>query len=190
MELTHREERIVAYFSKQLQLEKVDQVRMIFGWKLFIADLKKLLIVYSLALILNCFLATLLTHASFYMIRQVAYGFHNKNIWICTIVSCMLFPLCSRILSGIEISATLNFFVYFISILPLLFFAPIGTSVNSIINDKHKAYLRRKLKFRLILITLLILFTPSTITKYLVFGIAIESISVILSIILKGVDQK
>lgn len=189
MELTRNEEKMLSYFSRRFHLDHMDQLKLVYGWKLLISDLKKLIVVYMVAFLLDCIVATFIMHLSFYTIRQVAYGMHSRSFWLCTVVSCVAFPIFSYVIIDLEITRVLSLALYVASMIPLLLFAPIGTSVNQIRSKKHRNYLRKKMKTRLIILALCLPFLPVSITKYIVAGVMIENMSIILSILLKGAGK-
>lgn len=186
MELTNREAKILKLFSDKMDLVHLDQIKLVFGWRLFIADLKKLIFMYGFALLMGCFIETLLIHVSFFTFRQVAFGAHSKNFYICLVISCIIFPVSAVLLKGLEFSMMHIWIAYFIGALPLLLFAPIGTSVNAIRGTAHAQYLKKRIYIRLSIFAVVLLFLPIAIAKFLVAGLLVETITIMISIIHKG----
>lgn len=186
MELTSTEEKVLKLFSERMNLVHIDQIKLIFGWRLFITDVKKIVIMYGISLMLDCLLETLLIHASFYFFRQVAYGVHSKNFLTCLFVSCLVFPFSAILLKDLQLGALHIWITFSFAIIPLLLFAPIGSAVNAIRGTAHAQYLRKKIYIRLCIFVLLLLFLPISIAKFLVAGLFIEAITILLSIIQKG----
>lgn len=186
MELTNSEERILRVFSSKMDLVHLEQIKLVYGWRLFITESKKLVIMYGFAILMGCFIETLLVHVSFYAFRQVAYGLHSKNFYVCLAVSCIVFPIFAVLLKRLEISNIHIWIVYFIGAFPLLLFAPIGTAFNAIRSTAHTQYLRKKIYMRLSVLGIILLFVPVTLAKLFVAGLLIEAITIIISIIRKG----
>lgn len=186
MELTNTETRIINTFSRKIDLTHLDKIKLIYGWRIVIADFKKIFFIYGFALLMGCFIETFLIHASFFMFRQVAFGVHSKNFYLCLIVSCITFPVSSFLLKNLDISIIHIGITYLIAAVPLLLFAPIGSAVNPIRGSAHAQYLRRKIYIRLSILGVAILVLPATITKFLVVGLLIESITIMISMIQKG----
>lgn len=186
MDLTHREEKILKLFSKKMELSHLDQIKLIHGWRIVIADFKKLIFMYSIAFLMESFIETLLIHVSFFAFRQVAFGVHSKNLYVCLVVSCITFPVSAFLLKGLEIGMIHIWITYFIAAVPLLLFAPIGSAVNAIRGRAHAQYLRKKIYIRLSILGIAILVLPNAIIKFLVAGLLIETITVLISIIQKG----
>lgn len=186
MDLTYREEKILKLFSKKMGLSHLDRIKLVYGWRMVIADFKKLIFMFSIAFLMGCFIETVLIHVSFFVFRQVAFGAHSKNFYVCLVVSCITFPVSAFLLKGLEIGLVHIWITYFIAAVPLLLFAPIGSVVNAIRGRAHVQYLRKKIYVRLSILGIAILVLPSAITKFLVVGLLIETITVLILIIQKG----
>ena len=186
MALTNTENKLLNLFSRKMEISGLEKIKLIYGWRLIVADIKKLFFLYSCAIIIGCFIETFLVHASFFVFRQVAFGVHSKNFYVCLIVSCITFPVSAFLLKELEVGMIQIWIAYFIAVVPLLLFAPIGSAVNAIRGSAHTKYLRRKIYIRLSILGIAILVLPSTITKFFVTGLLIETITVLISIIQKG----
>lgn len=186
MELTNTETRIINVFSRKTDLTHLDKVKLIYGLRIVIADFKKLFFMYGFALLIGCFIEIFLIHASFFLFRQVAFGVHSKNFYVCLIVSCITFPVSSFLLKNLDIGIIYIWITYLIAAVPLLLFAPISSAVNPIRGSAHAQYLRKKIYIRLSILGVAILVLPAAITKFLVAGLLIETLTVMISTIQKG----
>lgn len=188
MELTNAETKITSFFSKKMDLTHIDKIKLIYGLRLVIADFKKMIFLYGIAFLIGCFIETLLIHASFYIFRQVAFGAHSKNFYICLVVSSITFPTSAFLLKNLEISTTKIWITYCIAAIPLFLFAPIGTNINAIRGRAHALYLKKKLYIRLFVLGIILIYIPVNTTKFLVMGLFIESITIVISVIKKEID--
>lgn len=186
MELTNKENKLLNLFLRKMELSHLDQIKLVYGLRIVIADLKKLFFMYGFALLIGCFIETFLIHASFFLFRQVAFGVHSKNFYVCLIVSCITFPASAFLLKGLEIDNIYIWITYLITAVPLLLFAPIGSAVNAIRGSAYIQYLRKKIYIRLSILGIAILVLSGTITKFLITGLLIETITIVLAIIQKG----
>lgn len=186
MELTYREEKVLKLFSKKMELSHLDKIKLVYGWRIVIADFKKLFVMYSFAFLIGLFMETLLIHVSFFAFRQVAFGVHSKSFYVCLVVSCITFPVTAFLLKAMEIGLIHIWITYLIAAIPLLLFAPIGTAINAIRGKAHALYLRKKIYIRLSIFGIIIFFLPVAITKFLVAGLLIETVTVFISIIQEG----
>lgn len=189
MELTNTEAKIINVFSRKIDLTHIDKVKLIYGWRIVIADFKKLFFMYGFALLIGCFIEIFLIHASFFLFRQVAFGVHSKNFYVCLVLSCITFPVSSFLLKSLEIGMIRIWITYFVASVPLLLFAPIGSTVNSIRGSAHAQYLRKKIYIRLSIIGAAILILPTAFTKFLVAGLLIETVTIMISILQKEIDK-
>lgn len=189
MELTNKENRLLNIFLNKMELSSLEKIKLIYGWRLVIADIKMLVILYSIAILIGGFIETLLIHVGFYAFRQVAFGIHCKNYYICLFVSSITFPISAILLKNIEIATGYIWIIYGIAAIPLLLFAPIGTAVNAIRGRAHVLYLKKRIYIRLVILGLILILSPITITKFLVTGLLLESILVIISIFQKEGKQ-
>lgn len=190
MDLTDKESKILDLFSRKMELSHLEKIKLVYGWRILIADLKKLFFMYSFAFLIGCLIETFIIHTAFYAFRQVAFGVHSKNFYTCLIVSCLTFPGSVFLLNTLEISTIYIWITYFIAAIPLLLFAPIGTNINAIKGREHALYLKKKIYIRLVLLGVILTFFPITITKFLIMGLLIESILVLISIIKKEGNKK
>lgn len=100
------------------------------------------------------------------------------------------FSCSSFLLKNLDISIIHIGITYLIAAVPLLSFAPIGSAVNPIRGSAHAQYLRRKIYIRLSILGVAILVFPTTITKFLVAGLLIETFTVLVSTIQKESDKE
>lgn len=183
------EERI---FSKLISpdMNKLQFIRLKFGLSLLIDSIKKGLIIYGVAHLLNCFFETLIVHIGFLFLRQVSFGWHSSNNLICIIWSIIAFPIFTFLLEINYINN--NFFLFTINLFCLMFLwfnGPIGTQVNSIPNIKHRQILHLKLKKRVLIIVFLSFIVPNFIFPYIVLGVFIQTTTLLIQIIKNGVKD-
>lgn len=165
------------------ELEK-EKIR--FGIQLIFNDLWKVLIIYIIALVLNCFIPTLVTHIAFILLRQVCFGFHFQNSWICLISSIVSLPVALYLVDRINLDSEYKFLIGILTSLILLIIAPIGTKKRPVFNQKHRIYLRKKLIIRLFILWLTILFLKENYQTFIMYAILLITISVIIQKILGG----
>lgn len=171
-------------------MNKLQIIRLKFGLSLLIDSIKKGLIIYGVAHLLNCFYETLIVHICFLFLRQVSFGWHSSNNLICIIWSIIAFPI---FIFTFELNYNSNvFFLFIINLACLMFLwviGPIGTQVNSISNIKHRQILHHKLKKRVLIIIFLSLLVPSFIFPYIVLGVFIQATTILIQIIKNGVKN-
>lgn len=77
----------------------LEQPKIRYGVRLIVSNLYSLFVVYGLSFLLDCVLVTIITHFSFFLLRQVTNGYHFSNKYSCIILSLITFPLSSKILT-------------------------------------------------------------------------------------------
>lgn len=165
----------------------VEREKIIFGVKLIVNDLWKLLIVYVIALCLDCFFATFITHFIFFMLRQVCFGFHFQNNFVCLVASIISLPIGVYLIKNINLDGSYIVFAAMFSTLLLLAIAPIGTKKRPVFNQKHRNYLRKKLFIRLFILWTIILIVNGYFQYFILYAIILIAVSVLTQKILGGV---
>ncbi|MEK5040276.1 accessory gene regulator B family protein [Sporosarcina sp. FSL K6-3457] len=185
MKLTNVETNLLGIFTDEVALDNLEKIKLVHGWRLITTEATKLVAMYCVAFLAGCFFETFLVHFSFFFFRQVAYGIHSKNYLTCLVISCITFPFSAFLINNGEVAPLSIWVIYSISALLLMLLAPIGSSINNIRGPLHARYLRRKMYSRLCILGVTLLFIPSTITKFLVVGLLIETIAVMVAFIKK-----
>jgi len=183
------EKRITNILIQESHVE-VEREKISFGVKIILNDFWKFIIVYIIAILLDCFIPTLVAHLVFYILRQVCFGFHFENNFVCLIASIITLPI------GVYLIYNLNYFKEYLTIvaaissLLLVMFAPADTKKRPLYNQQHRAFLRKKLLIRLLIIWA-ITFVPyeNIITPFISFGVILIAVSVLIQK-LEGVKIK
>lgn len=141
-----------------------------------------MLIIYLIAFLLDCFVSTLITHLTFLLLRQVCFGYHFRNLYICIGWSIVSFPITVNYLANFYVNLSTTFLYIGFCILLILVYtlAPKGTENQPIINQKHRSHLRKKMKIRLLLLFLMFCFSPSEIKFFISYGAFLETMMLIL----------
>lgn len=170
-------------------MRKVETLRLKFGLYLVLDGIKKGILVYGIALLLGNFKETMIVHTSFLIIRQVSFGWHSLSNIGCILWSILSFPIITYIFKQMQFNSFLLFSISSICCIFIWLSGPIGTQVNTISNIKHKQLLHRKLKKRILLITLLYFIFPPTISHYIVLGIMIQTVTLLIQYVKNGVSS-
>ena len=159
---------------------EIEREKISFGVKIILNDLWKFVIVYSIALQLNCLLPTLITHIVFYILRQVCFGFHFENNFICLIASVVALPIGGYFISNFYSQNNYIIIVAAILTFVLVAFAPANTAKRPVFNQEHKNYLKKKLIIRLLVIWAVIFLANDSIDVFISYGIILITISVLI----------
>lgn len=180
-------ENIISRTIIQENHTEIEKEKIRFGIQLIVNDIWKILFIYVVALILNCFIPTLITHIIFIALRQVCFGFHFQNSIVCLITSTISLPI------GLYIINTINgsggrfiFLIGLLSTLVLLLFAPVGTKKRPIFNQNHRNHLRKHVIIRLAILWIVIFVLKEDFQLFILYAINLAVISVLTQKILGG----
>ena len=95
-------------------------------------NIGKLIVMYTIAYILNIFLFTLITNLTFYLIRRHAHGAHAPSSFWCYVESIFLFTLLPLILVNYHINFLIMTIMTVIAIGMIIRYAPAATKKKPI----------------------------------------------------------
>ena len=176
MDHTLREQSLLNFFKQYKNLSKIDEIKMVYGLRLFILDLKKFTIIYSLAFILGITIELLLVQIGFITFRQVAFGLHCSGYWSCLIASGVVFLGGTYFFSMIHLTASFIYYLFFFCVFVLTLLAPISSKNIKIKGPNHRHQLRRKMYIRFFAMLLAIILLPLQFSEFLIFGVLIETL--------------
>jgi accessory gene regulator B len=187
MEVLLKLENIITKNLIQENHSEMEKEKIRFGIRLIVNDIWKILFIYIVAFILNCFMATLITHITFIVLRQVCFGFHFQNSVICLVASIVSLPIGLYIITSTTMDTDyLIFLIGFLSTFLLLLLAPVGTTKRPVFNQNHRNYLRKQLFIRLSALWILILILKGDYQLFILYAINLIAISVLTKKILGG----
>ncbi len=167
---------ITNLLSKQANYTELDREKIRFGVRILLSECYKLLIIYGIAYLLGCTLPTLIVHASFLLLRQVALGAHFQSVISCLIWSTLSFPIMAALLHTWTFPAKSVWGIGFICMLLILWKAPVETAKQPVVNKQHRQFLRKKVYFRLAIVSIIFCLVPLAIQQLIVWGIVILTI--------------
>ena len=140
----------------------------------------KLVIIFSIALMLNIYKEMLLLLIFFNIMRTTGFGLHATKSWICLLSSTLIFiglPFVSKI---IIISLPIKIILGALAIILVYKYAPADTKKRPLINPKTRRKLKIKTIFRTtILMIFAIIIKNNIISNLVIFGIYTEIILII-----------
>lgn len=181
MVYTLREQTILNHYKKYGNYTELDGVKLIHGLRIFIMDFKKIAIFYTLAFVLGMTWQLALVHIGFFCFRQVAFGLHCTSFRTCLVASTILFLSFTLTFNILHFTIHSIFLLFTACVGVLALLAPIGSQKNRIRNDRHLAYLRKKMYRRFLLVLLAIIVLPLGISKFIVGGMLLETCIIIYS---------
>ena len=139
----------------------------------------KLIVIFSLAIILGIFKEVIILLILFNIIRFTGFGFHAKTSMECLITSTLLFVGVPYLVLYLKPNKTVLFIIGIISLIILSIYAPADTVKRPLPNKKKRLYRKiGTIVIASIFITISLFIKNSTISYLLIIALIIESIMV------------
>lgn len=173
------EDKFFNFIVTQKEYSPLEQAKIRFGISIIKSEFSKLILVYGFAYIFNCLLATLTIHLTFYLLRQVSFGYHFQSAIKCIALSILFFPCAALILSKLYVVTWLIHIIFIISIFGISFYGPAETIKHPIINERHRQYLKKKINIRLCIVIVLVVLLPKNIIIFITYAVLIQCLAIL-----------
>lgn len=171
-------DQFATYLQKRNNLDHIQFLQVRLGMQVLAKNIGKLIVMYTLAYILDIFIYALITNLTFYLIRRHAHGAHAPTSFWCYIESIILFVLLPLVLANFQINSLIMTIMTFIAIGLIIIYAPAATKKKPI-----PVRLIKRKKYYSIIISLIFfiitLFFNETIAQFIQLGIIIEAITLL-----------
>jgi accessory gene regulator B len=174
-------ERLTAYVNRYSRKEGIELTKMALGTEIFLVNVIKLVIVYSLAALLGILIYTLSAHVAFAVVKRYSFGLHALNSTLCTLLSCVMFVAVPKFVLAFGFGlGHLPVAIIFVGIIvTLICFAPADTKARPLVG----ASLRKKMKIKAVCCGFLVFATAfiipnETIKLLITLGAMYQSVSV------------
>lgn len=124
-------DQFATYLQKRNNLDHIQFLQVRLGMQV-LAKYRKLIVMYTIAYILNIFLFTLITNLTFYLIRRHAHGAHAPSSFWCYVESIILFILLPLVIVNFHINFLIMTILTFIAIGLIIKYAPAATKKKPI----------------------------------------------------------
>lgn len=125
-------DQFATYLQKRNNLDHIQFLQVRLGMQVLAVNIGKLIVMYTIAYILNIFLFTLITNLTFYLIRRHAHGAHAPSSFWCYVESIFLFTLLPLILVNYHINFLIMTIMTVIAIGMIIRYAPAATKKKPI----------------------------------------------------------
>lgn len=163
--------------KNQADLNDSDKEKLAYGLEGIYMTITKLIIIFSLALLLGFIKEFIITLILFNIIRFPGFGFHASKSIVCLISSTILILGLPYLLTTFEINLTFKIILCFISIITFLLYAPADTWKRPLINRKKR--IMRKIcacSLAIVYSVLIIMFDGREISNLLLAALLIETV--------------
>ncbi|HIW34362.1 MAG TPA: accessory gene regulator B family protein [Candidatus Paenibacillus intestinavium] len=164
----------------------LERSKLNYGIRIMLTNLTTIVTVYMVAILLGCLLETMITNVAFFLIRQVALGYHFKSLFQCVGYSIIGFPLVSKLITYVSISDWIVYTIFALTTFIIVMIAPIGTVKQPVYNEKHRLYLRKRIWPRLGVLLLAILLVPTVLKPFIALGLVLECAVLVVQKIIVG----
>lgn len=170
MEFTAKEEILVDYFDHKRPLTQLDKIKLVYGFRVVTSELKKLLVIYGIAIAIGLFWKMLLVQIGFLLVRQVAYGAHCSSYKTCLVVSSISFPFITWLAGALPITSLVVWGGFLLGAVILFFIGPVSSKKTKVRGEAHRTFLFKKLYRRVIVLGVLLVIFPTSISVFFVAG--------------------
>lgn len=171
-------DQFATYLQKRNNLDHIQFLQVRLGMQVLAKNIGKLIVMYTLAYILNIFLFTLITNLTFYLIRRHAHGAHAPSSFWCYVESILLFILLPLVIVNFHINPLIMIILTVISLGVISVYAPAATKKKPIPVRliKRKKYYAIIVSSTFFIITLII---KEPFAQFIQLGIIIGSYYII-----------
>lgn len=176
-------DQLMGFLSNKAELDRTTYLKCKFGAEILIINTLKMLIVYSIAILVGYVEETIIFHLSFMFLRTFSYGYHDASSIRCTLESILVFVVIPFLLTKNPFPVE---FMYLLSVVNFMItcrFAPRVTAKNKLNHSSRN----KQLRFKSILATLITILVASqqelAIMNLMIVG---NSVSNLLILPMKG----
>lgn len=181
MEFTVNEQRVIAYIEERRALSSLEEMKLVYGLRVVIREVKKAFVIYGISLMLGVFFQLLIVQLGFLAVRQVSYGLHCPSFKSCLVISSILFPFLTWITVHSTILTSGLWFIFFASLIVLVWLGPTSSAKTRIRGKEHLQFLRKKMYVRLMVLGILLFLIPSQFGVLIIAGMAMAVALVVLA---------
>ena len=173
-------EKIIGIVGQAREISELDKKKLDYWVQMIYLNVTKVVIMLTVAILLNVFVEALIIWAFFAMIKRTAFGMHSKSSLSCTITSVLIFDGGALIGKYIDFPVYIPYLIYIITFIIFIAYAPADTEARPLVGKK----LREKFKKRTILtagilFTVVIVLGPDKIKILLAISALAEAISIL-----------
>jgi len=149
---------------------EIDYIKMVYGLEIMLHNIPKLVIIVLFSFLLETFPYTLMTLATFAIIRRYAAGLHASNGYSCMFISLIIFVGVPYYLVTTNFVVNMQVFIIIFSLVTLVMFkySPADTEARPIIGKKKRTQLKIKSVLSCVLIFILALALQSEVVYVMV----------------------
>ncbi len=168
---SYLENKIVCYIKKyKCTITGDDEEVLRYGIQIYYFNISKLLILFTVSIILNIFSKTCIAFILVVALKRFAYGFHADTFWSCLVITFInIFGIVY--LSELFLNSLIRIALAVISLILFALFAPADTEERPIVGSKKRLRLKIQIISVSILYFALSFFTNEVLSNMLVLSL-------------------
>jgi len=167
--------------NQHIHREGLEFKKMVLGLEMWLIGLTKMIVLYTLAIVLGVFVQTLIIQLAFGLLKRYSTGLHALKNMVCVVVSCVLFVLVPFGLNvlGLGIGNEIVIPVFALVIICMYKYAPADTEARPIIGAKVREKLKLKAVICAVVLMAFALLVPDGTVKLLIMlGASYQMVSI------------
>jgi accessory gene regulator B len=172
--------KIYQVLSKGQDLTRLEDIKLEFGIRIWMTNLSKLVLFLPLALVFNTVIESIIAISGFMFLRKHAFGIHAGSAISCFTLTSATMILGVWALKAISVDPLILMIIALMSLICIFKYAPQETKKTKMYLDK--SYLRNKYLATLKVLVIIMgcmLFGFNGFSKYLIYGVFVETITVL-----------
>jgi len=139
-------QKVLHRITRNRAFSQTDYLKCKLGLEIFLVDFIKLIVIYTLALVVGLLWQVAIFHVAYVGVKLFAHGAHCKTNLECTFISCLVLVGAPAFINSVQLPGASIIFMFFINLAFLWRYAPSATKKNGIGNkrDAKKKELRCK----------------------------------------------
>ena len=166
--------KILNYIKENKKITQLQEDKIKYGLESIYILVTKLIVIFSLALILGIFKEMIIFLLLFNVIRTFAFGLHATKSYICLLLSIILFLGLPYLCNMLNIPNLIKIIIGIICIVLLFKNSPADTSKRPIINKQRRTKLKIISTIIAVTYTVISIYTNNFISNCLIFSLLLE----------------
>lgn len=151
-----------------------------YGLEGFYLSVTKLIVIFTIAIILGIFKEMLIMLIIFNILRTTGFGLHATKSWICLVSSTSVFIGLPYIANILIVPTIIKYLLAVASTILIFMYAPADTKKRPLINKKKRTIYKIVTTINCIILNIMAIYiNGSTITNLIIFGIWTEIVLIL-----------
>ena len=169
--------KIINYIQKKKNLDEYNLEIIKYGISNLYLQISKIIVITTLAIILNIFRPYLIFTILYNIIRLPSFGIHAKKSWQCWVTSIIFFIGFPYLISIVRLNNYIHFFIALFSTIYITIYSPADTVKRPIISQKRRLiYKILSMNISILYVILSYLIKDKIIAYSLLFSLVLQCI--------------